>query len=153
MAIHTEYSVRTNSPYPTSTRSSTRLPASERKASRRRPPESLSTRTPQASSCEPSPRRAEPSPAAPSQLQEYALIAPPRPGRGNPVRESAHHPVRDRRHHLPGHHGDEDLGHPGCAAAPPGHARMKGHASAPPRTTTATGPKIKRRSVPDMPAT
>src|SRR5262249_52624299 len=73
MAIHTEYSVRTNSPYPTSTRSSTRLPASERKACRRRPPESLSTTTPQASSCEPSPRRAEPSPAAPSQLPEYAL--------------------------------------------------------------------------------
>src|SRR6516165_10074698 len=140
MAIHTEYSVRTNSPYPTSTRSSTRLPASERKACRRRPPESVSTRTPQASSCEPSPRRAEPSPATPSQLQEYALIALPRPVRGNPVRESAYHPGQNRFDRLLGHHGDVDLGHPECGAAPPGYARMKEYARAPPRTTTMTGP-------------
>src|SRR6516165_12077045 len=47
MAIHTEYSVRTNNPYPASTRTSALLPASERNACRRRLPESLTTSTPQ----------------------------------------------------------------------------------------------------------
>src|SRR5215472_3700273 len=46
MAIHSENSMRTNSPYPASTRSSALLPASERKAWRRLP-ESLPTSTPQ----------------------------------------------------------------------------------------------------------
>jgi len=68
------------------------------------------------------------------------------------VRESAHHMVRNRRNRLLGHYGDVDPGHPECGAAPPGHARMKGHASAPPRTTTMTDPEIKRRSVLDMSA-
>jgi hypothetical protein len=43
MAIHTAYSLSVNSAYPPSTRSSARLPASERKACRRRAPESLPT--------------------------------------------------------------------------------------------------------------
>src|SRR6516225_2520861 len=47
MASHTEYSVRTNNPYPASTRTSALLPASERNACRRRLPESLPTSTPQ----------------------------------------------------------------------------------------------------------
>src|SRR5215469_6037058 len=93
MATHTAYSVRTNSAYPASTRTSALLPASEPNARRPRPPEPPRTPTP------PRPQQqttTTPGPAAPTQPEQY-LIAPPLLRRGQPRARAAYRPAGNGR--------------------------------------------------------